>query len=346
MTASLVTNLLNHSTQFLRWWLGELADLWSLLPIKGHTRRRYSHIYLEADRVIVDRRIGPQVDRFVEQRAFDALGADGQSELQELTNGAPATLLLSSPDIYSISLSLPAIARSRLTSAVSLQMPIIAPLKPDLLSWSITAVRRETNQLQVDIVMAKRATLDGLRAISEEISADSWAIAPAHAPEHPFKDYEGARRTPSAWAKELRWVGLAVLALCSIPFTIIVAGALLTARADGQADRLRDQATEKRSAIQTAVRLEDQRRAAAPLFGQADAATLLNELAERLPPSDWLRSLERRPSGAISFTVSTGDEAALDAALRQSDLLPGVHVSDQTPAADGHSDVTYETDPR
>jgi hypothetical protein len=342
MITSTSPALFAQMQRFLRWWLQELADLAHLVPI-GRQKKRRSLIYLEADRVIIERADGELVERYEEQTPFHSLAPAERSELIELTAGGARTILLPPSEVYFTSLSLPPAARSKVDNAVELQLAMISPIRPDLVSWAITEIRRESERVNVDVALARRAMLESIHQIATELEYGAWAIAPAHAPDHPFAGYSARKRSP-AGSKALRFATLFAMTLLGASLFTIAGGSYLASRADARTEELQPEAAGARAASRAALRQEEQRRAISPLFGEPDSAAILNELADNIPGSDWLRMIDRRQDGSVNFTVSTANETMLDEALRQSDVLRGLHVIDQTAGSDGRVEVTYETD--
>jgi hypothetical protein len=331
---------------FLRWWVGELADIGRSLRREGPAPSGDVRIFLDPQSVVVERVNGDVGERFVEEKPLDQFDETAFAELGSLTAGARVRLCLRPPDIFATTIILPLAARSRLESAVALQMGEIAPLKPELLIWAIADRSVEAGMLHVRIVMMKRSRIDAIREAFEAHGLPTPVIcAVDEERETPFPAQGGGK----AFRLDMNrhgWAVIAALLLMSIPLTTLTGSAILTARAGWNAQALAPQVRDIRAAQHMASRMEEHRRLLAPLYVQPGAANILDELARRLPHDDWLRVIYRRPNGALSFTVVTNDEAALDTALRGGALLPGVRVSDHSPGGDDTVEVTYITDAR
>jgi hypothetical protein len=329
---------------FLRWWIGELADIGRTFRRAGSAPSGEVRIFLEPHSVIVERVNGDVGERFVEETAFDQFDETAFAELGALTSGARVRLCLQRPDIFATTVILPLAARSRIESAIALQMGEIAPLKPEFLIWAIAHRAVEAGMLHVRIVMAKRTRIDAIQEAFESHGLPTPLIcAVDEQREAPFPA-QGGKNARWFDINRHRWAVIAALLLMSIPLTTLTGSAILTVRAGWKAQALAQQVRDIRAAQHVASRMEERRRLLAPLYAQPGAATILDELARRLPHDDWLRSINRKPNGALSFIVVTGDEAGLDTALRGSTLLPGVRVGDRTPGGDGTDEVAYITD--
>lgn len=332
------------ATGFMRWWIGELADIGSTFHRGKDAPSGEVRVFLEPQSVVVERVNGEIGERFVEDRPFDQFDAAAFAELAALTAGARVLLCLQSPEIFATTLALPLAARSRLDNAIALQMGEIAPLKPELLIWAIADRSIEADMIRVRVVMAKRRRIEAIcDAFAAHGLPEPVICAMEEGRETPFPE-QGSAGVPWLDFNRYRWMIVAALLLLSIPLTTLAGSAILTARAGWAAQALAAKVHDIRAAQHIAARMEERRRLLAPLYGQPGVAALLNELARRLPHDDWLQSIERKSNGALSFTVVTGDEAALDTALRGSKLLPGVRVSDRTPGGDDNVDITYITD--
>lgn len=345
VTALLSGRVASVLADFWRWWTTELRGIWHALPLRRTNQAAQSLIYLERDRVVVERIMEDQGERFVEDRPLASFDEQGFAELRSLTDGSSVALMLSAPDIYTARLSLPRAAAARLRSAIELQLSVVAPLKPELLAWVITDIRRSGEKLEISVTMAKRAKLNALRDLLSQNDCDDWRIGIAGMPGTVFGD-EGSTAGTSLPFLHSKWLIGSVLAFASIPFTIILGAALLTAQAEARADALQENAKTNRLAMRNAALHEEQRQALMPLIATPGVATLLNELALTLPETDWLRSCERHADGSMAFIVVTRDPASLDTALRKMKSLPGLRVVDEEPTGEGLVDVSYETDGR
>lgn len=329
---------------FLRWWGSELADTVRALNPRSKPNGPAVRILIEPDCVAVEQRQGDSAERFVEARSFDSFDAGAFAELGALIAGTRPRLVLQPPDIFTTSLALPLAVRSRLDAAVALQIAEIAPLRPELLVWTIVERETRDERLHVRIAMAKRARIDTIveRFVEHDLPVPIICAA------------DGDEGTPFPQARSQGWAGvdfgrhgfalLSAMLLATIPLTTLAASAVLSVRAGWRAAALEQPVRDIRSAERTAKRMEERRHLLAPLYRQPAAATILNALAKSLPPGDWLRSIQRKADGALTLTVVTRDEAALDKALRASALMSGARVSDRTSGKDEIVDMTYVTD--
>lgn len=328
-----------------RWWTAELRSIWNALPLGGTGETSKSLIYLEPGRVIVERITDGQGERFVEDR--DLMSFDEQSfdELRDLTGSSATTLLLSPPDVYVTRLTLPRAAATRLRSAIELQLPIIAPMKPELLAWTVADVQRVTENLDAGVAMIKLERLTVLRDFLLRNGCGGWHIGVVDWPGAVFDEQRSALGIISTLLNS-KWLLGSIAALASIPLTIIVGATILSYQADQRADGLQEKARENRRIFRDATIREEQRQALMPLIASPGVAALLNDVTRNLPQTDWLRSFERHADGSIRFIVVTRDAESLDRALHEAKHLPGLHVVDDEPSGEGLVDVTYEAGAR
>jgi len=329
---------------FWRWWTAELAGIARAFRPERRKSGNKVRILVEPARVSIERLTGDTGERFIEERPFEALDSDAFADIAELIGDTMPALILHAPDIFTTSLTLPKVAASRAVSAVALQMVELSPLRPDLLSWSIAERRVEGDSLHVRVVMAKTARIAALR---ERFAEHGLALPLVYA-----ADGAGDVRLASAedagsplfdWRGKRLWL-IATALLATIPFTTLAGSAVLTARANNAVQALLPEVRERQASRREARQMEERRELLSPLAQQPGAATVLNALAKRLPPTDWLRQIERGPAGSLRFTVATSDEAALDTALRSEPLLPDVRVTMRTEGQGDLVDVDYESD--
>lgn len=327
-----------------RWWSGELAETVRLLRPVAQKGDGEVRILIEQHRVCIERVIGGAGERFIEEQPFEALDADAFADIAGLVGNEVPSLILQPPDVLPLSLTFPKAAASRLSAAIAIQMIEIAPVQPELLTWSIAERRVEGGNLHVRLAMAKTTRIAALRARFEEhglCAPPVYAADPSGDVRLAITDDDS--RPVIDWRGKRLWLVAAAL-LATIPFTTLVGSAILIARVNAAAQALQPDVHERQAMRRAAQRMEEQRELLSPLYGQPGSAAVLNALAKRLPLSDWLRQIERRPDGSLHFTVTTLDEAALDAALRSEPLLPGIRVAMRSERQDGKVDVDYESD--
>jgi len=327
-----------------RWWLTELRDIARMLPTK-RARSASIRIILGAQQTIVERLNGEGAERFVDKRAIEDLGEEGFAELRDLIGIDPVAVYLQAPDTYTAKLNLPRAVKPHLQKAVALALYEYAPLKPEYLSWAIIASPIVGEQVHVSVVMAKIARLEQLQQLFEErgIRVKGFYFdAGGEDVALPFARVMGESEEPGRYRSFL----ICALLIGSIPLTTLAASAVLTARANNAAEKLRDKALDVRAAERAARRLETQKALLSPLAEQASAAAVLNGIAKALPPTDWLHSIERQPNGSVNMIVSSADEDALDKGLRGAEVLKEVHVVDRSSGGEARVDVTYEADIR
>jgi len=325
-----------------RWWIDELrAAVPEHLKADGKTKAT-AELWLSRDAIRVDRIADGQGERFAEERSIETLDAEGWQELADLIEGTRARIILTPPDIYATTVTLPKAARGRLRSAVMLQLGEISPLDPAMLSWSMHNVRRNGEHITLQLVMAKARRLDGLVSLFAQNGLPTPPIMAAV--DDGFvklaAGYDGSRAGIADEGRR-RTMLFAGGLLAATPFAIIIAASVLIATNDRASERLEEAVRPKGEAENRARHAERLRAALAPVYARPAVGSLLDNLAGRLPTTAWVRSISERPDGAVEFEIDALEPEAVRAALADDPLLPDLQEVDLSPTEDGRASIRY-----
>lgn len=281
--------------------------------------------------------------RFADSTRLEDLDAQGWEELTALIQGCLIRIVLGSPDAFVTRVTLPKAARSRLRSAVGLQLSQLSPLDPDLLRWAVSARDSGPDRIEAEVAMARPERIEQLQDLFEANGIAPPAICASGA--NGAITLAAGRRLQSFRANDLlaRPGLVAALLIATIPVTTTIGATLLRASAENRVASLEKGAAPRLEAEARARRSEALRRDLRPLATRPAVSATLEDLATRLPLSDHVRSVERGSDRILTFTVETGDAEAAEAALRNSRLLPGLAVADIVPDPNGRLAVTFRT---
>jgi hypothetical protein len=328
-----------------RWWIAELAQLVPGRISAIGAPRATSEIHLDRHSVTIDRVIGTTGERFVENRSIDALDDAAWEELAGLVEGTRSRIVLSHPDVYTIELTLPRAAGSRLRSAVALQLGEISPVEPALIDWTLHSIRRDTSSVTASVTMAKSQRLAHLANLFSThgippppigVLADDRFV--------PIVTGFDASRSAPMGRLSRRLVVASLALLASIPVITLAGANILAATNEEQAAILAKAIAPKVAADRRAREAELLRRAVAPLARIEPASSTLDALATAVPATAYARSVERMEDGALHFTLETPDPDVIRPALEEA--LPALREVNQAPGDDGHLRVDYVTGPR
>ncbi|WP_114952124.1 hypothetical protein [Sphingosinicella terrae] len=331
VNVALPRSLMASARQFWGWWTEELR---SAAP---EAVRRWTKPVPRAE--IEPARAGTIVDverdglgeRHVEERPLEELDAEGWSQLHTLVAGTRARIVLAPPDVFVTRLTLPAAARGRLRTAVSLRLGQIAPVNPEQLAWSCRIVGESGRELEVAVAMARRERIEAVAALFE-----ARAMAPppmvARIGVETIELASGADGSHTPERRQRRHAAvLAALLLASIPATSWTAATLLAWVEERHALALHEDLA-PRLAAERALAREAQTRSALRIVLELPSATSLIEgLALGLPDSAFAVSAERHYDGRFTFEAQTTDRAALESAVAESELLASVHSANVAP---------------
>ena len=334
------------ATDAWRWWTGELL---AMVPerFRPHPDRRpRADIRPGRDSVRVEIVRDGVGQLFAEARRIEDLDGDGWAELASLAEGSRTRILLEPQDCFTTALVLPAAARKRLRPAVALQLSQVAPLDPALLRWAMLAADGGTDKVEVRVAMARSERIEQLQALFEEKELDVPSIC-APSPDGVIELARGRRvRGVVAGGIGARSWALAALLLASIPFTTLLGATVLRASAESRIEQLERGAEPRLRQEADARRSEALRRDLRPLFARPGISATIEDVANRLPLTDHVKSIGQGNDRILVLTIETPDAEAAEAALKGSRLLPHIAVTDISPASSGKLAVTFRTSPR
>jgi hypothetical protein len=329
-----------------RWWTGELMAMVPERFRPGPDKIPRADIRPGRDAVeveIISEGVG---QRFADPRRLEDLDADGWAELAALIEGSRARIVLDAPDAYVTHITLPKAARRRLKSAVALQLSQLSPLEPALLRWAMAATDSGADKVEIQVAMARSECVERLQAL---FGANGIDPPPVHAatPEATLELAAGSRlaRTEGGRADAKAWVTAALL-IATIPLTTTLGAKVLQASAENRIETLARGAAPRLKAEAEVRRSEALRRDLRPLVARPSVTATLEELAARLPLTDYVKSLSQTGDRTLQFVIETADAEAAEAALKGSPVLPYVALTDILPAANGRVTATFRTSPR
>ena len=321
------------------WWLGELGAMIPHLMRARFASKRRAVIRLRRDNVMIDRLENDGGESYLDPCAPENFAPENWAELDALTADADLRLVLAPPDIHCLELRLPKAARSRITSAISLQLYQRAPLDPAFLAWSHRIRSSNEHELLVDVVMARHSRIDQIQTMFEvqdlrvpPIDADTnFGLINLAAGEEQPRDPERQQIQRTLWASA--WLILA------IPFVIWIGASLLAATASCKIATLETQIAPKLEAERRWRAAERLKKKLAPVVNLPLASSAIEELARRLPQSDYAQSVEQDPDRTMLASLNVHDPKKAAEALANSAVLPRMMTVEQN-AADGTGRTT------
>ncbi len=325
---------------FWRWWIAELAAMMPRDTSLGGQDRALVQIWPSASEVRIDRIQSGRGERFVDTQPLDALDDESWRQLAELSAAAHTELILSPPEVFSTSVTLPKAARGHLASAVALQMSDIAPLEPHLLTWATHRPGVVGDTMTVMVTMARTERVTAIQALFEArgLKAPPILGVSGDLTIRLARGSDDGRR--KALTRRQRMALICAALIASIPVTIWLGAAVLTNINAQQQEMLELRTAPKLAALRQARQTEKLRQAVAPLAATPVISSMLESLAETAPTSAHARAIEVT-SGALSLTFDSSDTAALDRALQTLKAIPGLRKRDEAPVSDSQSRVRY-----
>jgi hypothetical protein len=322
------------------WWTGELRDM---LPRQwaGGIRAK-SDIRLSPDAVVVERSVGDRGERFVDQTPVDRFDNQNWAELAALVRDTDVRVVLQPPDVHLLSIRLPTAARTRLRSAVALQLIERSPLEPELVQWALGRPDVQAETITARVMLCRAQHLDHVQTLFAENEINLRAIAGQVCNE--ITELRKCSANDNlGFLRELS-LGKRIAAglLASIPLSVVIGATLLASLNASRVEALENEVQPKLAVERTLRQKEDLRRALAPVVGLPSISMLLDDLAGRLPSSAYLKEVERDNDGRMRLRVVARDPDAAQAALKRDPLLPGLHQTGQTPSEREGVDLIYE----
>lgn len=332
--------LANNAGAAWHWWTGELRDLLPQRWSGGKAAR--SDIMLEPDAVVVERIAGGIGERFVDQTPIGDFDQQNWAELADLTQDTNARILLQAPDVHLLTMKLPTAARTRLRSAVALQLIERSPLELELVQWKLGRPEVHADMIAVPVMLCRTDRLDHIQTLFAENELSVRSIA-GQVGDHIIDLRKCGANDNLAFLRKLS-LGKRIAAglVASLPLSIGIGAALLASLNASKVDALESEVRPKLSVERTLRQKEDLRQALAPVVALPTISMLLDDLAGRLPSSAYLKDVARDEAGAIRLRVVTRDPDAAQDALKGDPLLPGLHQVGQSPSEHEGVDLLYE----
>jgi len=325
------------------WWIAELRAMVPARLAQRRGRIEHAAIHMFPDRTEIEHIAHETGRTLVDDRPLAQLDRAAWQELAELIGNARARIVLDPSDYYVTDITLPKAARKRLNTAVALRLSQISPVMPELLCWTSTPVEIDEKAVTVRVAMARSARIEEIQSLFEangiepppiviEGAAGSFELARGH----------DASRKALPQVERRAWL-FAGLLVATIPVSTLAGGTLLRTINDDRAQMLQRDVAPKLAAERRARHAEDLRSALRPLVARPSVSETLDALAERLPPSVYVRSAGQGPDRTLSITIDTADLADVESSLAESPLFPGIALIDQTAGEDGRVLATYRT---
>jgi hypothetical protein len=321
-----------------RWWTGELAQLMPGTMPWDISRTPRADVRPNRDGVEIVRIAGNEGERLTEAKPLLAFNEDNWRETAALLAGHHVRLLLTSPLSHVVTLKLPKAARPYLRTAIPLQLAEHAPLPPDQLDWARADTRVAGDNLVIRVAMARRDVLDAIETGFREHDIPLPSILAE------WEDGKAValRRGQSAgidlsrpWAWTIAILALTPLLLLAVLHLLVLHNrATVTDLADLARPRL---AAERRIRAQA-----DQAHDLNSVLASPPVTSLVEDLADRLPPSSHALTLSGQDDGTVDITLSTTDPDAARTALLGDARFTGMRQVDAAPAPDRSSTVHYQ----
>lgn len=334
------TRVLSAVLGFGRWWLEELRGALPAigsLPIGKGARAdiRPGRTGVELIRITQG-----EGQRFIEAKSFAAFEEENWHETGTLITGHRARILLTTPQIHLLRLTLPKVARRHLRSTIPLQLRDHAPVLPELLDWVLVDSRIEDERLLVRVVIVRLSTLD-------EIERGFLEHGLAQPPIHAELDdgrlilLRHARRSARKSSVPRPWA-IATALLLSTPLWVMLGLHLLITREESRVAHAEDLAQPRLAAERRFRHKADLATALHDVLAIPSATGLVEDLATRIPATAYAVDMAGRDDGSVAFTLDTADPDLLRPALDHDSLLPGLHEIDQSKTDAGTIRIRYE----
>lgn len=297
---------------FGAWWSGELAAV-APLRLRGVFARRKLRpvLAIDGDQVVFYRPTLDGTAYRMQQMATVAAGGDASAHAAEgraalaaiIAPGALAGVTVTLPPraVLRRTLTLPAAVADDLRATVGYDLDRLTPFKPEDVYFDASVVARDAvrGTIAVDVVAARRRTVDQAVALARSFGADVLAVVPATPDQAALVrldllpgDDHGEGRAWTRWQLLLPLALLLALALAAVlvPIWQKRADTIALMRAT-DAESVRAQESDRlRSQLEHVTREYNfplERKLAHPSAGQ-----VLEEITRLLPEDTWLTQLE------------------------------------------------------
>lgn len=300
-----------------RWWTRELADM---APATWTARAGLARILIGDKLVRIERQIGGLVEIHADERRIEDLDEAGWDELLGLIDGLSTEIILEHPRCWTGEVYLPKAARSRLQSAVELQLPHIAPLPEEMLCWKASVRADLGDELLAAIPMAKRSFVEELDAL---FASHGRATPPifARASDADRKIRNGVRRANREATGPDRLLVASVAMVCAIPLVTAFLAIFLTSMTHDQIEALEVRLAPKIEAEAVWRKDEAVRRAIAEMSKSPTATDILGRLDVHVPKGVELTSLSLEQGKRLSVTARAESAQSVQQAFDQDPSL-------------------------
>lgn len=327
--------------EFVTWWWRELRDMaFSLLRRLPSRQSPMTFLRIGTDSISLERRLGNEWQRDAElPLANGAFPGDLPPLPVGLSNSRTAILLPESELLFR-SFELPLTAERQLSAVLRLQLERALPMSIDqiLFDRQITMRDRARDVLTVRVAIAHRDRVEALREL-----AIRWGLVPIGA--GPGTDgvldfnLLVRRRDPLRWRPSPLDRRLMRTAAGGVALLLLTLGVMWwreRSQVGAQAAELHAQATRLADDRARVVREADPLLTLQGIVATRDAAAVLANLSQSMPPGAWFNHVEivapARQSGRIRLTGTTASREEAVAALR---AIPGVRNLDATTVFNG-----------
>ncbi len=336
-----VSSFADTAHDFWGWWSDELA---SMLPaaMRGEaTQRDRFDMFLGPDETVIEVVEQGAARRMQEPCSFDALSEEAWEQIEGFAEVHRLRLFLGDPDILEIPVTLPRASSGQIRSALALQLPSLVPIMPDQIDWDFIELSRDEKEIHILLGMARSSRLDAL----EQVFAEQGLMPPtfcAGADKNTFVLRKPLELAGSPISDKKMKLGITVAAMLAvIPIATISGAELLTSLNLDRAGRLENDLAPRLGREKEAQREEMVRRAAAPLLNIPSASNLLENLAQKLPASDWAVSSTQMPDGDFEFVADMANREAAEEALRKDGNIKQLRAEEEIATESLRSRVRY-----
>lgn len=321
-----------------RWWTDELAGL---VPRRMHgrlSRQPRADVRPRRDGVEIVRLAGGQGERLTEAVPLTAFDDGNWQEIATLLDGHRTRLLLTAPLAHIVTLRLPKAARPYLRTAIPIQLADHAPLPLEHLVWATVDTKLVGESLFIRVAMARADVLATIETAFREHdiplpdilaeTSDGKAV-----PLRRAQDGTVNLSRPWAWA-------IGILALT--PFLVLLVLHLLVLQGRDKVADLEELARPRLAAERRIREQADVAHGLNRILAIPAATSLIEDLADHIPPSAHALELSTRDDGTVDITLSTRDVDAARTALIGVPRLVSVRQLNVMQAPDGSSTVQYE----
>jgi hypothetical protein len=323
---------------FWRWWLGELAGLLPRGPLPfSRGARHWADIRPHRDRVEIIRFGWNGGEKLVDRTPLDALDGESWAEMAALTRDYHARIVLVPPLVHILTLRLPKEVRPHLASAIPLQLRDAAPVDPARLTWRVLDVAANGTMIDVRVALARTALIDQL----VDGLATQGAAAPPILAEADDRQVMLRSRDRVGLGLGAPWI-VALGLLAVTPLCILLALTILLAAKRSEVAALEQRVGPRIELARTVRARHDAAQALDHIVGLPTLSGVAAELAQHLPSTATVHSLDRAEDGTFSITLDAADPDVVRPALAGDRHSAALRETDQSKTPDGRFLIHYQ----